>query len=247
MNAFTNQVKTNIIRIIVRNPRFMAFDIGVPALFYILFTKVMNQGLPASFEKTYLVSMAIYATLLSSIITVANTVLSDKEQAYIRFIDVSPVSRNTYYASMGIVLFILTMVEIAVIELIAKLYIGVSMSVINWLVILTVVTIASIPLMIFGVSLSFVGSNTVVNLMVNLIVFPAAILSGLWWPLSMMPTWSQTIGKLLPTYQTSVIVNDVMKQTAVPLKMIGGELVWLVLAIGLLVVVQKIQRTKRAQ
>lgn len=247
MNAFTNQVKTNIIRIIVRNPRFMAFDIGVRALFYILFTKVMNQGLPASFEKTYLVSMAIYATLLSSIITVANTVLSDKEQAYIRFIDVSPVSRNTYYASMGMVLLILTMVEIAVIELIAKLYIGVSMSVINWLVILTVVTIASIPLMIFGVSLSFVGSNTIVNLMVNLIVFPAAILSGLWWPLSMMPTWSQTIGKLLPTYQTSVIVNDVMKQTAVPLKMIGGELVWLVLAIGLLVVVQKIQRTKRAQ
>jgi ABC-2 type transport system permease protein len=126
--------------------------------------------------------------------------------------------------------------------LIAGFYVGVTLSLASWGIILLLVTVTSIPLMIFGVTLAFCGSNAVVNLMVNLIVFPVAILSGLWWPLSMMPNWGQKIGKLLPTYQTSVIVNDVINHISVPLKAIGGEFVWLVLAASLLIIVQKIQR-----
>lgn len=244
MRAFATQVKNNFFRIILRNPRFIVFDVGVPALFYILFTKVMNQGMPASFNKTYLVSMAIYATLLSSIITVANNVLSDTDQSYLRFIDVSPVSRPTYYTAMGVILLGLTVIEIVIIELIAKFYVGVSMGIGNWLAILVLATVASISLMVFGVSLAFCGSGTVVNLMVNVIVFPVAILSGLWWPLSLMPNWAQTVGKLLPTYQTSVIVNEVINKTTISLNAIGGEIVWLLLAATLLFAVQKIQRTK---
>ena len=54
------QVKFNFKRIILRNPSFLFFDILIPVMFYLLFTKVMSSNDP-SFERDYLVSMMIYA------------------------------------------------------------------------------------------------------------------------------------------------------------------------------------------
>lgn len=246
MKTFIMQVKNNFMRLIVRNPRFFLFDVAIPAGFYVLFTKVMNQGMPASFNQTYLVSMAIYATILSSIITVANNIFADHEQQYMRFIDVSPISRGSYYTSMGTVLFLLTLIEVGIVEAVAKFYIGVSFPLTTWLAILVLASLGSIPIMILGVALAFCGSSDLISMMTYMLVFPLAILSGLWWPMQMMPTWAQHIGKLLPTYQTSVIVNDVVNQKSWSLTATGGEVAWLVIALVILISVQKIKRVQQA-
>ena len=48
------QVKFNFKRIILRNPSFLFFDILLPVMFYLLFTKVMSSNDPG-FERDYLV------------------------------------------------------------------------------------------------------------------------------------------------------------------------------------------------
>lgn len=244
MKSYTTQLKMDIKRLIMRNPKFVIFDVGIPVAFYVLFTKVLNAGMPSSFDKSYMVNMAIYATLLSSIVTVANNILSDQEEKYLRFIDVSPVSRIVYYTSIGTALMILTLLEVLVIELVGYFYVGVSLPISSLLWALVIVTIASIPLTVFGVLLAYTGSSSLVNLLVYLIVFPVAILSGLWWPLQMLPAWGQHIGKLLPTYQTSVIVNNVIQNQSFSMKPIIILLSWFIVGAFAIIGTQKIQKMR---
>lgn len=85
--------------------------------------------------------------------------------------------------------------------------------------------------------ISLLGSDNVVNLLSNLIVFPMAILSGLWWPLSIMPPWVQKVGHWLPTYQTAVILRRFINYQRFNFVSFGVLLVWTIILFVLFKVV----------
>lgn len=82
------QSKFNFKRIILRNPNFLFFDILIPVLFYLLFTKILSDDM--GFKRDYLVSMMIYANLLGSVLTVANTLVNDYVSGYAKSLQSSP-------------------------------------------------------------------------------------------------------------------------------------------------------------
>ena len=69
----------------------------------------------------------------------------------------------------------------------------------------------------------------------NLLTFPMALVSGLWWPISMLPSWLQAIGKLMPTYFVNNLLNELTSRAKVDLTNLIGIVVWVLLA-GLVVV-----------
>ena len=74
----------------------------------------------------------------------------------------------------------------------------IQVSVIRLFELLLLLPLVSFPLVLLGILVSLVGSGNTVNVLCNLVVFPMAILSGLWWPLETMPDWMQHVGQLLP-------------------------------------------------
>ncbi|RHW50115.1 hypothetical protein DS831_08125 [Bombilactobacillus bombi] len=239
MKKFLVLTQMNFKRLIFRNLRFFSFDILMPALFYLIFTKMVNQSVPKEFKVTYLVSMLIFATLLSSIITVVNNILDDQEQHFIRLMDVTSLNPSTYYGSFFLTILFLTVVEVIAIEIIAYVIVGVQLSLINWSIITLCVTFGSIILMIFGSVITFMGDAGMVNLFSSMLVFPLALISGLWFPLTMFPDWLQQIGKILPTYQTMDIINQLINRQKWSLPSLLGELIWLALGIMLMFIVQR--------
>ncbi|WP_181190217.1 ABC transporter permease [Bombilactobacillus bombi] len=239
MHNFRLWTQINFKRLIGRNLRSFIFCILVPAAFYLLFTKVMNQGMPRDFKQTYLISMVIYATLLSSVITVSNNTLADREQHVWRLLKVTPLNISTYYGSLFLNILLLSVIEVAAMELIAFLVVGVELTLSNWGLIILLATLGSLPLMLFGASITYLGDGNTVNLVSSMLVFPVAVLSGLWWPLSMFPHWLQKIGQLLPTYQTYDLINRVIQKHSWPLTSILGEIIWLIIGIIMILFVQK--------
>ena len=99
------QSKFNFKRIILRNPNFLFFDILIPVLFYLLFTKILSDDM--GFKRDYLVSMMIYANLLGSILTVANTLVNDYVSGYAKSLRLLPVKQWQYYISIGSIFWLL--------------------------------------------------------------------------------------------------------------------------------------------
>ena len=113
---------------------------------------------------------------------------------------------------------------------------GVSLHFDQWLSLFGVVLIGQLPIMLIGIGLSYIRRYETLSLASNLITFPMAIVSGLWWPNNMLPTWLQSIGELMPTYFVNQLLNQLTSRAKVDLTNLLGIVAWFVVT-GLLVIV----------
>ncbi|MBC8093153.1 MAG: hypothetical protein H7Y15_14680 [Pseudonocardia sp.] len=60
--------------------------------------------------------------------------------------------------------------------------------------------LGSLPFALIGLAVGFVCSSTACTAILNALLFPMVLASGLWVPLSLMPGWVQAIAPWLPTY-----------------------------------------------
>ena len=82
------------------------------------------------------------------------------------------------------------------------------------------------------------------NAQSNLLTFPMAIISGLWWPITMLPNWLQVIGKQMPTYFVNKLLNQLTSRATVDLTNLVGIVVWFVLGSLLVVAMTKHEQRK---
>ncbi|WP_334352807.1 ABC transporter permease [Companilactobacillus sp. HBUAS56257] len=245
MANYIYQLKINFKRIILRNKAFFLFDMSLPIVFYLLYTKILPSGVSTqqlqAWNKDYLVGMMIYGCLLGSIITTANTLLNDQTSNFKIFISLKPISRFQYYSSMMVIFVTLNLIASIAISIAGILINDITLPISSIFKIILTNTIGTIPLILIGIMIAFSKRPELVNLLTNLIVFPLAIISGLWWPMEMMPKWLQTFGKLLPTYQLSIIDKAFLNHTDLNWFGFINILIWFGIFSLLLLIISKLQ------
>ena len=248
MKNLLTQIKINYLRVILRNKRFLFMSIILPIVFYLLFTKVMNVGVPAHYMKTwqlnYMISMAVYSSLISSVVTASNTLLEDREKHFTLFVKLTSGSDLRYYLGMIAVFLPLNIFAIAVLGLTAKLANGVSVSVMGGVALVILLPLLSIPLLLIGILISMSGSSNTVNILSQIVMFAFAIIGALWWPIELLPKALQTIGKLLPTYQISTLMQEIIHNNPVSTDRVLGLVIWTVV---LALAITLFMRHKRLQ
>ncbi|MDR2976669.1 MAG: ABC transporter permease [Streptococcaceae bacterium] len=247
MKRFLYQVLINYKREVFRNPMFYGFALFMPVAFYVLFTKMINLGIPKSalpaFHLSYLITMAVYSALMSSVISVANTLLDDREHNFTLFVELSPKSRVGYYLGMLLVFLPLNALIVVVIALVGILVNGVNISFTMWLILLLLLPLLSIPLIMIGILVSLAGPSNVVNGVAQLVTLPMALLSGLWFPIESFPEWMQRIGHRLPPYQISTIIQETVDKENLEMANVFGLALWtLGLAAAMVLVFRYIRR-----
>ncbi|MEY8584206.1 ABC transporter permease [Ligilactobacillus animalis] len=234
------QVKFNFKRIILRNPSFLFFDILLPVMFYLLFTKVMSSNDP-DFERDYLVSMMIYANLLGSVLTVANTLVTDYTSGYAKLLQILPLKRWQYYVSVGSCFWLLNVLCVIALGVAGWIFNGIVFSAKLWSILVLVIPLLATPLMLLGVLLATTRNVNTVNVLGN-IVFLLAIISGLWWPFELLPHWIQVLGGHTPVYYVAEIARELVNGGSLTLGYFGGIVIWSGMLSGLIYLSEKLMR-----
>ncbi|MYV05038.1 MULTISPECIES: ABC transporter permease [Furfurilactobacillus] len=206
MNQLCTQTKYAIKRELLRNPRFFLFNLAMPAFFYILFTKILVQGSASEkqqFNLNYMDSM---------IFSVSAFLAEDRQENMPTLLAITPAKQLYYYVGLMLTMTVMNMLSASVILTIATIINGVHLTLSSLLLIVGLSALGGLPLMLIGVLVAKSGRPSSVNSLCNLIVFPMAIISGLWWPIGLLPHWMQQIGKLMPTYAVNSLLNVVTKQ-----------------------------------
>lgn len=248
MHNYLFQTKLNFRRIILRNKSFFIFDMLLPIVFYLLYTRVLTTGLSTqaltAWNTNYLISMVIYSCMLGGIVTTSNTLLDDQTSHFRLFISLKPISKFQYYSSMTIVFLTLNLISSILICLVGIFVNHVVIS-LPLLILLIIINLAgTIPLITLGALTSLAQKPNTVNLLNNIVVFPLAIISGLWWPINLMPNWLQKIGKLMPTYQLAQIERNLLHHTNVNFGAIINVFAWLIILALLFLIIIKLQKQK---
>lgn len=247
MKTFFAQLAFDGKRLVVRNVSFIFFSIIMPAGFYLLFTKIMVSGSAAEikqFNLTYMGQMIVYSVLIEAFFSIASILRRDREKGLTTFLRLSPHGTLPYYTSISFWMLMMSLLSVVVLGGIAVGVNGVRLEITQWLGLIVVVLIGQLPLLMIGIALSHIHREEMLSLASNLLTFPMALVSGLWWPISMLPSWLQAIGKLMPTYFVNNLLNELTSRAKVDLTNLIGIAVWVLLS-GLVVVAMTRKEQRR--
>ena len=194
-----------------RQAAYYLLSIGLPSVFYLIFSGVMSSDTPTSVLRLYLFSMTVFSIMSSAFFSIPSSLQSDKTNNWQKMIQHSPVSMVEYYISKLFSALLTFLLSIVVVFSVGHFVRGVSLPTMDWLIIALIILFGSLVFIAMGVLVSLLPSAQLMSVVGNIAYMALAVLGGLWFPLSMFPAWLRSIGKLMPSYQLMQVVSSYLE------------------------------------
>ncbi|MFN3711235.1 MAG: ABC transporter permease [Alishewanella aestuarii] len=226
-------IRTEFLKL-MRSPGFSLPTLLLPVGFYLIFgVAIQTSGSsPAYLLATYIV----FSAMAPGLFGVGVTLAAERASGWTEMLAVSPaqpmlllVARLTIallYALIGAVFILLLAVTIA----------QVNLTLAQAVLLLLLSIMAALPFACIGLCIGQLVSKGAASAWSNLLFLPVAVLSGLWFPLQVLPELMQQLALVLPAYHMAQLGLAVLFPGALlqlPLHLAVWVL-WIVLPLGLL-------------
>ena len=186
----------------LRIPAFSVLSLGMPVMFFALFNGIFGREAQngVSGSEYILVSYATYAVANVMVYNFGIGIANERGRKLDLLQRAMPLPPMV--AAVAQVLSALAFAFIALLILFAYAFLvgGVRLGAATWLDLLWRLLIGSFPMIGIGMAIGYgVGPNAA-PAVVNVFYLPMAFLSGIFFPLRLMPDVLQKIGHVLPTY-----------------------------------------------
>lgn len=190
------------LRNILREPTALFFAILMPVGFFALFVSLYgNYGDgPVPAGTTMLATFGTFAVLSVTLTNPGISVAADRERGWLRAKRVSAVPVGLTLAAKVVAALPYAAGVLLAMTATAGLTGSLDVSVAELLRVLAVLLIGALPFALLGLAVGFQAGANASAAILNAFLFPAAILSGLWMPLQILPTTFGHIAQILPTY-----------------------------------------------
>lgn len=242
MRALFMQYKIELLRTL-RNPFFLFFSLAMPIMFYFIFTKFVNADIPdkEEWQAHYLMSMAIFSIIGSSISSLGVTEVYEKKSGWTTFVRLTPLPTVSYMTAKMTAQMFVSFLSVIVIFTVGILINHIQLPLVTWIGSGLWILFASLPFLALGTvvgSLKKVNTATVVS---NILLFGLAIVGGLWMPVEIFPETMQQISKWLPSYRYGEGAWNIVNGEAVQLQTVAILLFYLIVFMLLSVYIRKRQ------
>ena len=191
------------LRAVFREPAALFFSVVMPVLFFTIFASLYGDlpspsGLPtaASMLATFGTFGVVSVMLLNPGISVA----TDRETGWLRVKKVSAAPVPVTIAGKVLAALPYALAVLAALTTVTLVVAGPVLAVGVWLRLVAVLLLGALPFACLGLAVGFLASANATTAVLNAIMFPMVIASGLWIPLELLPGWVSGIAQFLPTY-----------------------------------------------
>ncbi len=181
---------------ILRNPPAVLFGIGFPTMFFLIF----GNTFPSAAAST-LAGLAAYGAFVVSFQTFSMSLANERALGWNKLLRSTPMTPVLYLGTKFLVIIITGILSLLLLFVVAALNGNVHLSLTTWAELLGMMVVGMIPLSLTGIFLGFIGSANLTNVLATLLGLLLSFGSGLFVPLSIMPTAVQNVAPYLPTYQ----------------------------------------------
>ncbi|MER7079987.1 ABC-2 type transport system permease protein [Saccharopolyspora kobensis] len=190
------------LRGIIREPAALLFSVVMPVAFFALFASLFG-GERGGAVPTGTIMLATFGTfgVLSVVLTNPGIgVASDRERGWLRAKRVSPVPLGVTLTAKVVAALPYAVGVLAAMTVTSALLGTLQISPGALIRLWAALVLGALPFALFGLAIGFqVGANATTAIL-NALLFPMAIASGLWMPLSALPDFFGQIAPFLPTY-----------------------------------------------
>jgi len=229
--AYLEEARSECLRY-MRNPSFMLPIMLFPAMFYLLFGVLMARSNGADAARYLLASYGVFGVMSPGLFGFGVSLALERDSGLLTFKRALPMPPGAYLigkmimamaAAAGVIVLLLTMaltlghVTLAAPQAAALLLVGV---------------LGVLPFCALGMFVGTLFKGQGAPGVLQLIYLPMSFMSGLWFPLPMLPKFLQQIAPIWPSYHLDMLALAAVGINTQPL--LGHVLVLLVFAAGFL-------------
>lgn len=197
------------LRAIVREPSALGFSVLMPVAFFALFVGIFGDqgGTPTEVGTTMLATFGTFGVLSVTLMNPGIGLAADRERGWLRVKRAAAVPFPVTVAAK-----VLAAVPYAVGVMAAMTATGAAMGrldvtapgVARLVLVLVVGATAFVPL---GLAVGSLASSSAAAAILNAVLIPMAIASGLWMPLEVLPSWVASLAPALPAYHLAELAG----------------------------------------
>ena len=214
----------------LRTPMFALPTLLFPLVFYVMFGVLLNRGSNSGMGAYLMATYGVFGVMGAAMFGFGATVAMERTQGMLRLKRALPTPPGAYlFAKTGMAMLFVLMISLCLL-LIATTLAKVTLTPTQAMLLILTNLLGSLPFAALGL---YIGSWASVNgapAILNMILLPMAFLSGLWLPLSILPSWLQTLAPVWPSYHLAQIALKVLGRD-------DGYALWLHIGVLLLVTV----------
>ena len=234
----------------LRIPAFSVLSLGMPVMFYALFNAIYGgtrqNGVTGS--EFILVSYSTYAVANVMVYNFGIGIANERGRKLDLLQRAMPLPPVVAAVAQVLAALLFGLIALLILFVFAFLVGGVRLGAGTWLDLLWRLMIGAFPMIGLGMAIGYgVGANTA-PAVVNVVYLPMAFLSGIFFPLRLMPDFIQRIGHTLPTYHYAelgwnVLGGGVADETVTTaLLWLAG---WTVVLLGIAVRIYRLDESRK--
>ncbi|MEM6573791.1 MAG: ABC transporter permease [Pseudomonadota bacterium] len=194
---------------LLRSPGFAIPSLTFPAAFYVLFALVMSVGGGSrGGMATYLLaSYGVFGVMGPGLFGFGVGVAIERSQGLMLLKFASPMPHSAYFLSKVLMSVTFSALIVASLFTLATVFGGVKLEVGQGMLLAGILLLGAVPFCALGLAIGSWVDGQAAAPIVNLIYLPMAALSGLWFPLRVMPESLQTLAWALPPFHLNQLAT----------------------------------------
>jgi ABC-2 type transport system permease protein len=210
INIYALEIKYEWLKTI-RNPAFALPAILFPALFYVFFGVLINQGNTAA-SSYLLCTYGVFGIMGPALFSFGAGLAIERGQGWLDIKDASPMPGSAQIISRVAVSMGFSVMILITLGIVASLFTGVSLSLSQAMLLSFILVVGGLPFCLLGLTMGLLLKSDSAPAVVNIIYLPMSFLSGLWIPINMLPSFLQTFAQFLPPFHLAQLALKVTEQ-----------------------------------
>lgn len=199
------------LRAVLREPTALFFSVLMPVGFYALFTSIFGGGADPGTGLSYAAtSLATYGTFGVVSVMLLNPgigVAEDRTRGWLRVKMVSATPLGITLVARVLAALPYALGVVLAITATSLALAGPSLDVGTWLRLVAVLLVGGLPFALFGLAVGFLASGNAAAAILNAVLFPMVLASGLWIPIELLPGAVRAVAPFLPTYHLAQLAQ----------------------------------------
>jgi ABC-2 type transport system permease protein len=193
----------------IRNPSFSLPAILFPVVFYVFFGVLLNHG-NAQAASYLLCTYGVFGVMGPALFSFGAGLAIERGQGWLDIKQASPMPAGAQIFARLWVAMTFSVLIVLSLSLVAVSLAGVSLSLLQWLSLIVIWVLGGIPFCLLGLSLGLVLKAQSAPALINLVYLPLAFMSGLWMPITILPSFLQDFAQFLPPYHLAQLALKVV-------------------------------------
>ena len=209
VGAYLQEIRAECLRYL-RNPGFVLPTLLFPATFYLLFAVLLGHAQPAAAARYLLGSYVTFGVMAPGLFGFGLSLALERDNGLLTLKRAMPMPPLAYLLGKMVMALMMALVIVTILQVLATKVAGVPLNALQMLRLTAVASFGTLPFCALGLWLGTLSKGNVAPAVINLVYLPMAVLSGLWFPLTLMPPLVRQLAVVWPRYHLNALAQGAL-------------------------------------